>query len=106
VRLHKDGSFITFLNPGQHLGEMALVDAGPRSASATAEDQTRVLIVKRSDFLSIVRKEAPLATKLLWSFVQVLNERLRKTTADLSRDRTEARAVDLSDEVAFDDESN
>jgi serine/threonine protein phosphatase PrpC len=106
VRLHKDGTFITNLTRGQHLGEMALVDASLRSASATAEERTRVLVVKRKDFLDIIRKEAPLATKLLWSLVQVLNERLRKTTADLSGARTEARAVDLSDEVAFDDETN
>ncbi|HEY3352781.1 MAG TPA: Stp1/IreP family PP2C-type Ser/Thr phosphatase [Polyangia bacterium] len=106
VRLHKQGAFIVELTRGQHLGEMALVDSGPRSASATAEERTRALIVRRPDFLNIIRKEAPLATKLLWSFVQVLNERLRKTTADLSGARTEARAVDLSDEVAFDDEAN
>ena len=37
--------------------------------------------------------------KLLWSFVQVLAERLRKTTADLSGVKEAERAVDLSDEV-------
>jgi PPM family protein phosphatase len=104
VRLHKDGSFITNLMSGQHLGEMALVDRRPRSASATADERTRVIVLKRLDFVSIIRKEAPLAVKLLWSFVQVLNERLRKTTADLSGARAEAAAEDLSDEVSFEDE--
>jgi len=104
VKLHKDGAFITNLTSGQHLGEMALVDRWPRSASATAEERTRVLVLRRPDFVSIIRKEAPLAVKLLWSFVQVLNERLRKTTADLSGARAEAAAVDLSDEVSFEDE--
>ncbi len=42
-----------------------------------------------------------LAIKLLWSFVQVLTERLRKTTADLSGARLEAQAEDLSAEVLF-----
>jgi CRP-like cAMP-binding protein len=104
VKLHKDGAFITDLSAGQHLGEMALVDRWPRSASATAEERTRVIVLKRPDFVSIIRKEAPLAVKLLWSFVQVLNERLRKTTAELSGARAEAQAVDLSDEVSFEDE--
>jgi len=104
VKLHKQGSFITNLKSGQHLGEMALVDRSPRSASATAEEHTRVIVLKRPDFVSIIRKEAPLAVKLLWSFVQVLNERLRKTTADLSGARAEASAVDMSDEVAFEEE--
>jgi CRP-like cAMP-binding protein len=104
VKVHREGAFITELTTGQHLGEMALVDRWPRSASATAVDSTRVIILKRPDFISIIRKEAPLATKLLWSFVQVLNQRLRKTTADLSGARAEAAAVDLSTEVTFEDE--
>ena len=36
-----------------------------------------------------VYEEAPLAVKLTWSFVQVLTERLRKTTAELSAGRAE-----------------
>jgi len=89
VRLHRDGRLITELQRGAHFGEMALVDRSPRSASATAEDRTRVLCLRRRDFFDILRKEAPLAVKLLWSFTQVLTERLRKTTAELSVSRTE-----------------
>ena len=44
IRLHKNDAFITHLEPGAHIGEMALVDRRhPRSASATAEERTRVL---------------------------------------------------------------
>jgi serine/threonine protein phosphatase PrpC/CRP-like cAMP-binding protein len=107
VRLHKDGAFITHLLPGAHLGEMALVDRSPRSASATAEERTRLLILRRREFYEIIRKDPPLSVKLLWSFVQVLAERLRKTTADLSGARQEvtaaATAVDMSDDVLFDE---
>jgi serine/threonine protein phosphatase PrpC/CRP-like cAMP-binding protein len=102
VRLHRDGTFITELQRGAHFGEMALVDRSPRSASATAEDPTRVLCLRRSDFYDILRKEAPLAVKLLWSFVQVLTERLRKTTAELSVSRVEQTSgteTDAIDEV-------
>jgi serine/threonine protein phosphatase PrpC len=103
VRLHKDGAFITTLAPGAHLGEMALIDRTPRSVTATAEERTRVLILRRREFYEILRKDPPLSVKLLWSFVQVLAERLRKTTADLSGARAEASAPDLSDEVLFDE---
>ena len=99
VKLHKAGALITTLGRGAHFGEMALVDRSPRSASATAEEATRMLLLRRKDFYEIIRKEAPLATKLLWSFLQVLTERLRKTTADLSGARLEAQAEDLSDAV-------
>ena len=101
VKLHKDDAFITHLERGAHFGEMALVDRSKRSASATAEEDSRALMLRRRDFYEIIRKEPVLATKLLWSFVQVLTERLRKTTADLSGARLEAQAVDLSEDVLF-----
>jgi serine/threonine protein phosphatase PrpC len=103
IRLHKDGAFITHLLAGAHLGEMALIDRSPRSVSATAEDRSRVLILRRRDFYEIIRKDPPLSVKLLWSFVQVLGDRLRKTTADLSGARQEASAVDVTEEVLFDE---
>jgi CRP-like cAMP-binding protein len=84
---------------------MALVDRSPRSASATVagEEGARLLAIKRKDFYEIIRKEPGLSVKLLWSFVQVLAERLRKTTADLSGARLAERVEDLSDEVLFDE---
>jgi serine/threonine protein phosphatase PrpC len=103
VRLHKDGAFITNLLPGSHLGEMALVDRTPRSVTATAEEPSRLLVLGRPEFYEIIRKDPPLSVKLLWSFVQVLTERLRKTTADLSGARQEAEAADLTDDVLFDE---
>jgi PPM family protein phosphatase len=104
IRLHKNEAFITDLLPGAHIGEMALVDRRQtRSASATAEDRSRLLSLKRSDFYEIIRKEPQLSVKLLWAFTQVLAERLRKTTADLSGARLEAGAQDLTEDALFDD---
>ncbi|HXU81021.1 MAG TPA: Stp1/IreP family PP2C-type Ser/Thr phosphatase [Polyangia bacterium] len=103
IRLHKEGAFITNLLPGAHLGEMALIDRSPRSVSATADERSRLLILRRRDFYEIIRKDPPLSVKLLWSFVQVLGDRLRKTTADLSGARQEATAPDLTEDVFFDE---
>jgi len=103
VRLNKNGTDITQLGKGAHFGEMALVDRGPRSASAVAEETSRLLLIKRRDFYEIIKKEPTLSVKLLWSFVQVLAERLRKTTADLSGARLAERAEDLSDDVFVDE---
>ena len=104
IRLHKNDAFITHLEPGAHIGEMALVDRRqPRSASATAEERSRVLIISRKDFYEIIRKEPQLSTKLLWAFVQVLADRLRKTTAELSGARLEAGAEDLTDAALFEE---
>ena len=104
LTLHKNAAFITHLAPGAHIGEMALVDRRqPRSASATAEERSRLLSLKRRDFYEIIRKEPQLSVKLLWAFTQVLAERLRKTTAELSGARLEAGAQDLTEDALFDE---
>ncbi len=84
VKLSKAGVTVAQLGKGQHFGEMALIDRSTRSLSATATEDTMLVVVKRKDFYEIIKKEPELATKLLWSFVQVLGARLRKTTSDLS----------------------
>jgi serine/threonine protein phosphatase PrpC len=91
VSLHKGNSFLTFLERGAHFGEMALIDSSPlRSATAVAVEPTKMLLLHSKDFYDIVTNEPPLATKLLWSFLQVLSERLRKTTTELSGARLAA----------------
>ena len=84
VRLTKAEVTVAELGRGQHFGEMALVDRSMRSLTAIAIEPSRLIVLKRKDFYEIIKKEAELATKLLWSFVQVLGARLRKTTSDLT----------------------
>ncbi|WP_428264184.1 cyclic nucleotide-binding domain-containing protein [Haliangium sp.] len=84
VKMYKGGVPVASMRKGQHFGEMSLVERAVRSLSAVAEEDSRVLSIPRHSFYSIVKKEPPLAVKILWSFVQVLGSRLRKTTADLT----------------------
>jgi hypothetical protein len=102
VRLHKEGALVTFVGQGAHLGEMSLVDNGPRSVSATAEEASRVLVLRRRDFNDLIRNYPRMSVKLLWSFVQVLGQRLRKTNADLAGARNEA-AGEPGDQALFDE---
>jgi serine/threonine protein phosphatase PrpC len=99
VRLHKGDAVISRLGKGEHFGEMALVDRVPRSLSATAEETTRLLSIRRKDFYELIKKEPGLSVKLLWSFVQVLTDRLRKTTSDLSGQKPDDNPGELSAEV-------
>src|SRR5581483_1800641 len=84
VRLAKGETTVADLARGHHFGEMALVDRSVRSLTATASAGTRLVVIHRKDFYDIIKREPALATKMLWSFVQVLGARLRKTTNDLS----------------------
>jgi PPM family protein phosphatase len=84
VSLLKSGQMIRPLKPGAFFGEMGLIDNAPRSASIVAAEPTRLMVIGRADFYPLLRKEPNLAVKLLWSFCQSLNERLRITTELLS----------------------
>lgn len=91
----RQGQEIVELHPGLHFGEMALVDQSPRSATVTARDPTRLLVLQRRSFYTLIRKEPVLAVKLLWSFVQVLSRRLRETNEQLSGARVALESRDI-----------
>jgi hypothetical protein len=83
VRLVKGDALVSELTRGDHFGEMSLVDRSVRSLTAIARDGTRLVVIKRKDFYDIIKREPGAAVKMLWAFVQVLGQRLRKTTNDL-----------------------
>jgi serine/threonine protein phosphatase PrpC/CRP-like cAMP-binding protein len=87
VRVQKGPTTIVTLGQGEHFGEMALIDKEPRSATVTAEQDTRVLVMKRADFLYFIKHERDLAVKLLWQFLGVLSARLRNTSRELGEAR-------------------
>jgi CRP-like cAMP-binding protein len=99
VRVHAGEAVIVRLGPGQHFGEMALIDSSPRSASVSSDGESKLLVMKRGDFFDIVRKDHDVAVKLLWSFLGVLSERLRKTSRDLGDARKQLALVDLPEQV-------
>lgn len=84
VRLTKGDTTVAELGRGSHFGEMSLVDRSVRSLTATAMEATRLVMITRKEFYEIIKREPASAVKMLWSFVQVLGQRLRKTTSDLS----------------------
>src|SRR5207245_9949593 len=89
VASEKNGVEIAELVAGGHFGEMGLVDNAPRSATVRATEPTLCMVIGRPELMNLMRKEQVLAVKLLWSFVQVLSERLGATNAELSEARQE-----------------
>ena len=63
------------LGPGEIFGEMALIDAKTRSASATAVTDTEVIILRREDFMEGLRSH-PERLDLVLNFI---SDRLRRT---------------------------
>jgi serine/threonine protein phosphatase PrpC len=89
VAIENGGVEIAELGPGGHFGEMSLIDSAPRSATVRATEPARVMVINRPDLMNLMRRESILAVKLLWSFVQVLSERLRLANSELSEARQE-----------------
>ncbi len=50
VAIEKDGERIATMKPGDFLGEIALIDGKPRTATARAEGLARLLVIGRSPF--------------------------------------------------------
>lgn len=93
VTVEKGGVGIAELRAGGHFGEMGLIDNAPRSATVRAIDPTRTMVISRGDLMGLMKRESILAVKLLWSFVQVLSDRLRDTNTELSEARQELAAA-------------
>jgi len=93
VRVETGGVGVAELRAGGHFGEMGLVDHAPRSATVRALEPTRAMVIARSELMQLMKREPILAVKLLWSFVQVLSDRLRATNNELSEVRQELAAA-------------
>ena len=76
-----DGKEITLnmIDAGEVFGEIALLDGKPRSADATAIDDTHLLIIERRHFVPFLEGDKGLALRLL----AVLCARLRQTSETL-----------------------
>ncbi len=97
LKVMRGDTELATLSTGDHVGEMALVRSQPRSASVVAATESDLMVIRRTEFFEILRKEHQLAVKLLWQFLGVLAERLAETNRELGQAREELAAEDISD---------
>jgi len=70
---------LNVISPGEVFGEIALLDGKPRSADATAIEDTTLLVLERRDFMPFILNNQDLTARLL----AILCERLRRTSVAL-----------------------
>lgn len=102
IRVSRGEQLLTYLGPGEHVGEMALIRSVPRSATVTAEGPAELIAIRRTEFFEILRKEHELAVKMLWQFLGVLANRLDQTSSELRHAKQELTAEDISAEIFSD----
>ena len=65
VRIERSGSVVNTLGPGDFLGEIALLDGGPRTATATAETPCRLLTLRHDRFHTLLDGAPEIRTAVL-----------------------------------------
>jgi CRP-like cAMP-binding protein len=103
TKLSEDGreKILDFLESGSFMGEMALLERAPRSASVKTLTPVRVLALSRTDFIALLRKSPDLALAV----IQELSRRLRSVNeqaSSLSFQRVKERTMGLLERLAKD----
>ena len=78
----RDGGVVELVRhrPPATFGEVALLDGGPRSASAEATERSVLLVVTRAELLALLRAEEQVAEAL----IRTLGTIVRRTTSQVS----------------------
>jgi CRP-like cAMP-binding protein len=78
VRVERNGERINTLGPGDFFGEIALLDGGERTATVTAEEPSRLLVLTHREFHSMMEEFPQVAAEVLNS----LAHRIRRLEPD------------------------
>ncbi|MFB6350451.1 MAG: protein phosphatase 2C domain-containing protein [Bradymonadaceae bacterium] len=79
--VRRSGDTITRLGPGDHVGELALVDDNPRSADVVATESVRTLAIGPEDFRTMISGANPaFGNAILSNMLRRCIQRLRSTT--------------------------
>ena len=78
VRIHRAGATIRTLGSGDFLGEIALLDHGQRTVSATCETPCRLLVLAHRQFHSLLDAQPDIRVHVL----EALARRVRQLTPD------------------------
>jgi len=82
--LNGDSSVITKLGKGQAIGEMALIDELPRSATVKARSASSLTVLSRRDFEELAAQSPEIAIKILKYLARSLSLNLRRASNRMS----------------------
>ena len=66
------------VGPGNTLGEMAIIDGEPRSATAVVLEPSTLVLLNREEFNRLMKEKPLLGAKVVMRIARLLSERLRK----------------------------
>jgi CRP/FNR family transcriptional regulator, cyclic AMP receptor protein len=74
VTVRRNGRKVATLGPGSVLGELALLDRGPRTATVTADTDGTVFVMDQRSFMGVLDDVPAIAHKLLASLATRIRE--------------------------------
>ena len=86
VVIRKRGQVLGELKPGDYFGEMSFIDVPRRSASAVVMRDAKLLVLRRNQFLQLLKQDSELAAKLMWQLLQKLSRLVRVTNRQLVKE--------------------
>jgi CRP-like cAMP-binding protein len=78
VSVERDGHKLNTLGPGDFFGEIALLGGGPRTATVTSQEPTRLLVLTHREFHSLMDEFPEVASQVLTA----LADRIRRLEPD------------------------
>ena len=91
--VERDDHTIAEVGPGEHIGEIALLDGQPRMATVRAGDDLRTGFLSSDDFLDLLEADPSVSLELLLALAarfRLLEEQLAAAEAELRALRGEA----------------
>jgi CRP-like cAMP-binding protein len=76
--VERDGTSLRELGPGDFLGEIALVDGSPRTATVTAVEPIHAFTIQRDGFLDLIDRISVFRLEVM----SALTQRIRATVTD------------------------
>ena len=77
------GIVMSCIGPGSLIGEMGLLDGGPRSATCAATTELEVAVLSREAVLDLIKDNPAVAARLILAISKRLSDRLREANQNI-----------------------
>jgi len=74
---------LAHMGPGDYFGEMALLEQIPRSATASAEEDSGLITISHDDLMGLMDREPKAAAKIMFNLLRTFTARLQATNDQL-----------------------
>ena len=92
VEVTRKGTRLAQLGPGEHFGELGLLEARTRTATVSGLHAGSAIVIERAELLEFCRRDPALGNSLLWRLLSTLGDRLHSTNRRLTDGKAQSPA--------------